>query len=89
MRAFATAIQGHPSVTRFVTIGGGFRFESTDMLCSALTTLPNLEDVTLWHLPLVREEVTELGRPESVTELTGAFFEIRCISFLLFHQRSL
>jgi hypothetical protein len=34
MRAFARAIQGHPEIRRFVT-HGSFRFESTDILCSA------------------------------------------------------
>jgi hypothetical protein len=74
MQAFATAIQGgHPAITRFVTCcGGSFRFESTDILCFALTTLPNLEFVSLQHLPMGREEVPELGHPNSVTELLRA-----------------
>jgi hypothetical protein len=77
MRAFATAIQGHPAITRFVTsrfhdTRGSFHFETTDILCSALTTLPNLEHVSLHHLAQGREEVPELGHPESVTELLRA-----------------
>jgi hypothetical protein len=68
MRAFATAIQGHPAITS-VTTCDSFRFESTDMFCSALATLPNLQTVFLRHLPLEREEVPTLGRPESMTEL--------------------
>jgi hypothetical protein len=71
MRAFATAIQGHPAITSVET-HGSFRFESTDILCSALATLPNLEDVILDHRTLGREEVPELGRPESVSELLRA-----------------
>jgi hypothetical protein len=74
MRAFATAIQGHPAITRFVTsrfhdTRGSFHFETTDVLCSALTTLPNLEHVSLYPLAQGREEVPELGHPKSMTEL--------------------
>jgi hypothetical protein len=79
MRAFVAAIQGHPAITS-VDTRGSFRFELTGILCSALATLPNLEDVTLWHLPLGREEVPELGRPESVTELLRAPF-LRSVEF--------
>jgi hypothetical protein len=42
MRAFARAIQGHPAITRIDT---AVSFESTATLCSALTTLLNLESV--------------------------------------------
>jgi hypothetical protein len=69
MRAFARAIQGNPAITRFDTSNGSVRFESTDILCSALASLPYLEYVFLQHLPLDREEVPELGRPESMAEL--------------------
>jgi hypothetical protein len=85
MRAFAQAIQGYPAITRFYTHdgNGSFRFESTGILCSALATLPNLEFVSLRHVPLDREEVPGLGRPESMTELLRAP-SLRSIQFNCF-----
>jgi hypothetical protein len=74
MRDFSRAIQGHPAITSFDTSNGNsFHFESTDILCSALATLPNLEYVYLVeHLTMDGEEVPALGRPESMTELLWA-----------------
>jgi hypothetical protein len=72
MQTFATVIQGHPAITRFAATGGRFRFESTDILCSALATLPNLENVELHQRALGREEVPVLGRPESMTKMLRA-----------------
>jgi hypothetical protein len=67
-RAFPRAVRGHPVITRMNT-RSSFHFESTDILCSALATLPNLQSVFLGHRALGREEVPNLGRPESMTEL--------------------
>jgi hypothetical protein len=48
IQAFARAIQGCSAITRFDTsVGGGLSFENTATLCSALTTLPNLEFASL------------------------------------------
>jgi hypothetical protein len=68
MRAFATAMQGHPAITQFESIPG-FSFENTATLCSALTTLPNLESAVLRHQPLMGREILPTFRsPESMTE---------------------
>jgi hypothetical protein len=84
MRAFAGAIQGHPAITRFDTTGS-FHFKTTDILCSALATLPHLEDATLWHRQVGGKHVPELGRPESMTEFLRApslrSVEFNCFCF--------
>jgi hypothetical protein len=54
MRAFAPAIQGHPTITSIVT--EEFSFESIASLCSSLTTLPNLEYVLLGSRQLGEDE---------------------------------
>jgi hypothetical protein len=69
MRAFARAIQGHPTITRFVAC---ISFENTAKLCSALATLPSLESAVLKHQRLGREEVPTLRSPESMTEFLRA-----------------
>jgi hypothetical protein len=70
MRAFARAIQEHPAITRIVT---AVPFESTATLCSALTTLPNLEYVLLTQQRLGRgERVPTFQSPESMTEFLRA-----------------
>jgi hypothetical protein len=69
MPAFARAIQGHPTITQFVTITAGFSFENATSLCSALTTLPNLESAVLEYQKVDRGEgVPTFGSPESITE---------------------
>jgi hypothetical protein len=69
MRAFARAIQGQPAITQFQTRTASFSFESVATLCSALTTLPNLESAILRHRKLHRGEgVPTLRFPESMTE---------------------
>jgi hypothetical protein len=46
--AFARAIHGHAMITRFST-GYGFHSDCLDVLCSALLTLPALENVSFEH----------------------------------------
>jgi hypothetical protein len=70
MRAFARAIQGHPAITNFNAV---VCFEDTATLCSALTTLPNLEYVLLTQQRLGRgERVPTYQSPESITEFLRA-----------------
>jgi hypothetical protein len=47
--AFARAIHGQAMITGFRT-GDGFPFHSLDILCSALLTLPALENVSFEHI---------------------------------------
>jgi hypothetical protein len=73
MRAFARAIQEHPAITQFVTTTAGFSFESAATLCSALTTLRNLESAVLRHQQLGRGEgVPTFQSHESMTEFLRA-----------------
>jgi hypothetical protein len=73
MLAFARAIQEHPAITEFDTSRGGFSFENTATLCSALTTLPNLECAVVRQQRLGREEgVPTFKSPESITEFLRA-----------------
>jgi hypothetical protein len=69
MRAFARAIQGHPTI---VTITAGLYFENAATLLSALITLPNLEAAVLEHKDLGAEEVRTFRSPESMTEFLRA-----------------
>jgi hypothetical protein len=73
MRAFARTIQYHPAITQFDTSRAGFSFESIATLCSALTTLPNLEYVLLTQRLLRRDEgVPTFQFPTSMTEFLRA-----------------
>jgi hypothetical protein len=80
MRAFARAIQGHPAITHFNT---AVSFEGTATLCSALTTLPNLESAVLWQQRAGREEVPTFQLPESMTEFLRAP-SLRIVEFRYF-----
>jgi hypothetical protein len=80
MRAFARAIQQHPAITHFMAV---VSFENTATLCSALTTLPNLESAVLWHPQLGRGEVPNFQFPESMTEFLRAP-SLRIVEFLDF-----
>jgi hypothetical protein len=69
MQAFVRAIQGQPAMTRFETRTQRVSYESAALLCSALSTLPNLESAVLLHRKLGRgERVPTLRFPESMTE---------------------
>jgi hypothetical protein len=46
--AFAAAIHGHAMITEFST-GDSFHFDCLDILCSALLTLPALENILFEH----------------------------------------
>jgi hypothetical protein len=46
--AFARAIHGHAMISTFST-GNAFAFDCLDILCSALLTLPDLENVSFEH----------------------------------------
>jgi hypothetical protein len=73
MQAFSRAIQGNPAIAQFVTITAGFSFESAAALCSALTTLPNLESAVLEHRKLGRDEgVPTFKVPDNMTEFLRA-----------------
>jgi hypothetical protein len=72
MLAFARAIQEHPAITRFDTSTGGFSFENLATLCSALTTLPNLECAVVRQQRPGRAEVPTFQSPESMTEFLRA-----------------
>jgi hypothetical protein len=91
MPAFARAIQGHPTITQFVTITACFSFESVASLCSALSTLPNLESAVLEHQKVGRGEgVPTFGSPESITEFLRTP-SLRVVKFrkFLFHELTL
>jgi hypothetical protein len=66
VRGLSRAIYGNPMIQRFEPVNA-FPFESSDVLCSALATLPALERVCLAH----QEQRTELAlvNPEPLTEL--------------------
>jgi hypothetical protein len=70
VRSFARVIRGHPTISSFE---GGCRFpyESSDVLYSALATLPALASISLsnsgHHTKL--EDESALTNPESLTEL--------------------
>jgi hypothetical protein len=85
MLAFAAAIQGHPSITRFQS---GCSFENAAALCSALTTLPNLESSVLEYQEGRQGEVATLWGPESVTEFLRAP-ALRIVEFRFFYFTSL
>jgi hypothetical protein len=83
IRAFARAIQGQPATTRFYTGEGGFSFENTDPLYSAVSTLPNLKSAFLQHRKLGRGEgVPTFGSPESMT----GFLRAPSLRIMEFHQ---
>jgi hypothetical protein len=71
MRTFARAIQGYPTIE---SVTADFSFESAASLCSALSTLPNLESVLLTQqrLNMGRGEVPTFRAPESITEFLRA-----------------
>jgi hypothetical protein len=75
MRAFARAIQGHPAITQFKSV---VCFENTSILCSALTTLPNLEDVVLTQYSPRRDDSLP---PASMTELLTRAPSLRIVEF--------
>jgi hypothetical protein len=85
MLAFATAIQGHPSITRFES---GCSFENAAALCSALTTLPNLESAVLASQDGREEAVATLREAESITEFLRAP-ALRIVEFRFFSFTSL
>jgi hypothetical protein len=79
MRAFARAIQGHPTITHFDT---AVSFANTTTLYSALSTLPNLECSVVRQQRPGREEVSTFRSPESMTE----FLRAPSLRIVEFHQ---
>jgi hypothetical protein len=68
VQVFARAIGGHPTITSFED-NGRFPYESLDTLFSTLTTLPDLESITLGAPEVRQADESTLAHPDSLTEL--------------------